>query len=118
MWLLCRLLKYACTQGLPQLAAYVLPVALRGAGGVPALLAACAAASPAGWSLLHLAVASGSQATVEVRSFNGSSRCLYSRLTGLGFGVCALARLPAARRGQRFRTAAIAHGRHHALPIR
>jgi hypothetical protein len=75
--LLSRLLKYACTQGLPQLAAYVLPVALRSAGGVPALLAACAAASPAGWSLLHLATASGSQATVEVRMVVGLPLLIY-----------------------------------------
>ena len=62
-----RLLAYACKRGLWALAAFVLPVAARGGEGVPGLLSASAAFT-GDWSLLHLAVASGSLRTVEVRS--------------------------------------------------
>ncbi len=63
-----RLLEYACKRGMWALAAFLLPVAARGVEGVPGLLAACAAFSPERWSLLHLAVASGSRRMVEVHS--------------------------------------------------
>ncbi len=62
-----RLLAYACKRGLWALSAFLLPVAARGVEGVPGLLSSCAAFAD-GWSLLHLAVASGSLRMVEVRS--------------------------------------------------
>ncbi len=62
-----RLVSFATERGLWAMAAFMLPLASRGAPSVPALLQAIDAVAADGWGLLHKAVLSGDILMAQVR---------------------------------------------------
>ena len=87
-----RLVSFATERGLWAMAAFMLPLASRGAPSVPALLQAIDAVAADGWGLLHKAVLSGDILMAQVCSPH-VSRLVARRfpLQNTGESLCAVA---------------------------